>query len=90
MCALPQTTAVITVYQSDSSSKRPSIVRRLRGPVPALRLGESSYSDQGGIDKGSFHISNPVGERPVGRLDPFLPSRKHLFAERSSGPSNRS
>ena len=32
MCALPRVTEVITVYQRDSSSKRPQRVRHLRGP----------------------------------------------------------
>ena len=37
MCALPWATAVTTVYQRDSSSKRPQILRRLRGPRTKLR-----------------------------------------------------
>jgi hypothetical protein len=33
MCALPRVTAVTSVYQRDSSSKRPRFIRRLSGPA---------------------------------------------------------
>ena len=49
MCALLRAAAVTTVYQRASSSKRPSIVRRLRGPrtEPASEIPRGEHGIQG-------------------------------------------
>ena len=54
MCALPRVTAVTTVSQRDSSSKRPSTVRRLRGPTTERRR--------------TYHVANTASRaaRPEG------------------------
>jgi hypothetical protein len=53
MCALPRAIAVTTVYQRDSSSKRPRlpVVSAARAPTHWISRETT------GLDKGSFHIS---------------------------------
>ena len=57
MCALLRATAVTTVYQRDSSSKRPrsSVVSAARAPT--RRRSHDHSSETTGFDKESFHIS---------------------------------
>src|SRR2546422_9688800 len=52
MCALPRVTVVTTVYQRDSSSKRPrpSVASAARAPTREKPYGTT------GLDNGSFHI----------------------------------
>jgi hypothetical protein len=56
MCALPQATAVTTVYQRDSSSKRP-IIRRLRGPT----TDTSEYHESGTASRASRPTGGACG-----------------------------
>ena len=54
MCALPRATAVTTVYQRDSSSKRPRFVRRLRGPTADEEPAETAEAVDAGERAHSF------------------------------------
>jgi hypothetical protein len=93
MCALPRAIAVTTVYQRDSSSKRPrsSVVsadrvlsragsttwRALAGECPATTV---NTLHDGGLDKGSFHIRLERSAQPPSR-------RVRLFSGRTETPS---
>ena len=62
MRALSRATVITTEYQRDSSSKRPSIVRRLGGPSSSLMARRNPPRGRGGNRVGRFNIQDRVDE----------------------------